>query len=403
MLRNRFGLHVSDSRRSAGPVARPGIGVAVALAALLLPAAPLSATRASSPAPHGATAVLPGITYENVTLFPVVTSSRIDTSGFLTLDQGLASGDVVVREMGNMILRRTPDGRPAPMSGGSDEVNRLVLVNRGKKPLLLIAGELVSGGKQDRIIAKDRIVAPGGEPLPLDVFCVEHGRWAGSVQFNASKVIVHPSVREQAVVVQSQVKVWESVREGTMASAGGVAGGVVGGVVGGRPEAPPPTISARVVGGVMETVAPTESYAKVYRESRIGRSVDAFADELDRRFRRALGTGKAGRLVGVVVAYGGEVAWSDVFASNELLEQYWSKLLRSYVTEALARPATTERAGLEAAKEFLEPLRGREQVESEPDVYRWRQTTEGTRVEIDLQALPAGLDLHTVTIRRTGA
>ena len=57
-------------------------------------------------------------------------------------------------------------------------MNQLVLVNRGKRPVLLLAGELVSGGKQDRIIAKDRIVAPGADPLPLDVFCVEHGRWS---------------------------------------------------------------------------------------------------------------------------------------------------------------------------------------------------------------------------------
>jgi len=34
-----------------------------------------------------------------------------------------------------------------------------VLVNHSKRPLLLLAGELVSGGKQDRVIAKDRIVA----------------------------------------------------------------------------------------------------------------------------------------------------------------------------------------------------------------------------------------------------
>ena len=57
----------------------------------------------------------------------------------------------------------------------------------------------VSGGKQDRIIGKDRIVPVGAEPLALDVFCVEHGRWTGaSAQFSNSKTIVHPSVREQA-------------------------------------------------------------------------------------------------------------------------------------------------------------------------------------------------------------
>jgi len=33
-------------------------------------------------------------------------------------------------------------------------VNRLVLVNNSKRPLLLLAGEIVTGGKQDRVIGK---------------------------------------------------------------------------------------------------------------------------------------------------------------------------------------------------------------------------------------------------------
>ncbi len=362
--------------------------VLLVMAAFVLLPAPLAAVRAGGrPAP----VVLGGVSYENLTLFPVLANGQADTSGFLTLDQALNSGDVVIREMGDAILRRNRDGRP--VGGGGDEVNRLVLINRGRKPVLLVAGELVSGGKQDRVIAKDRIVAPGGEPLPLDVFCVEHGRWtAGVSQFNASKVIVHPSVREQAVVVQKQAEVWASVRAGTTAAP----------AAGDRAMYAAPVISAEAISGVMATAAPTESYAKVYRESRVGRSVDAFAVEIERRFRQALGSGKEGRLVGVVVAYGGEIAWSDVFASNALLDQYWPKLLRSYVTEALARPGTHEHAELDAARAFIEPLRGREQVESEPGVYRWRQVTAGSHVEIALQALPSGLDLHTVNIRRTG-
>lgn len=340
--------------------------------------------------PGGSTlSVLDGVTYENITLFPIINGAGANTSGFMTLDEGLSNGDVVVSEMGSMTLRRSRDGRPMP--GGGDEVNRLVLVNRGRKPLLLLAGELVSGGKQDRVIGKDRIVAPGAPPLPLDVFCVEHGRWTGGAEFKGAKVIVHPSVREQATVVQSQTAVWASVREATTAPVGSVAESVAA-----------PVISRRTVDGVIAAGARSESYAKVYRESRLGQSADSFAMELERRFRKALGVKNDGRLVGVVVAYGGEVAWSDVFASNELLNRYWARLLRSYVTEALARPTTLERATVDEARDFIEPLRGREEVETEPSTYRWRQVTQGPRVEIELQALPAGPYLHTVNIRRTG-
>ena len=107
-------------------------------------------------------------------------------------------------------------------------------------------------------------------------------------------------------------------------------------------------------------------------------------------------------MVGVVVAYGAEVAWSDIFASPSLFERYKAKLLRSYVVEALARPQTKESASLDDAREFLRPLEGRESVESEPGVYRWRQVTQGHYAEIALEALrPASLTLHWLKIHRT--
>src|SRR3974390_1700487 len=123
--------------------------------------------------------LLEPITYENLTVFPVVSASGYDTHAFLTLEEGLASGEIIIREQGSeTIIRNRDQNRAVPPPNGGPSVNQLVLINRSKRPLILLAGELVSGGKQDRVIAKDRIVAPGSEPLPLNVFCVQHGRWS---------------------------------------------------------------------------------------------------------------------------------------------------------------------------------------------------------------------------------
>ena len=165
--------------------------------------------------PEGDLRILDPVTYENLTIFPVVSTRAQDTRDFLTLDEGLASGEVVINERGGAGLARTRDGRLIEQYSTGASVNQLVLINRSKRPLLLLAGELVSGGKQDRIIGKDRIVAPGAEPLPLDVFCVEHGRWSSGSQFSAAKTIVHPSVREKAAVDGEQTKVWGAVRSET--------------------------------------------------------------------------------------------------------------------------------------------------------------------------------------------
>jgi hypothetical protein len=345
------------------------------------------------PRPENGWRLLDPVTYENISIFPVVTTSTQDTTAFLTLDEGLSSGEVIVSEQGAAGLARTRDGRPVPVpqynTGAS--VNQLVLVNRSKRPLLLLAGELVSGGKQDRIIAKDRIVAPGADPLPLDVFCVEHGRWSSGSQFIASKTIVHPSVREQAALKQNQTEVWSAVTRGSTSETVTVQ----------APAAAPP-INARALADVVAQEAPTQSYAKIYEKSRVGGSVDEFVEQVQRRFAKATSGLKGEHVVGVIVAYGGEVAWSDIFASSDLFEHYWSKLLRSYAVEALARPTLREVASSDDAREFLRHLNGREVQESEPGVYRWRETTEGKLALIELDAIqPKLITLHRLLLRRT--
>ena len=355
----------------------------------LQPTTPPASPPAPQPKAEGDWRILDPVTYENISVFPVVTSYGQDTSAFLTLEEGLATGEVVVRERGSEEMVRGRDGRlvyiPQP-TGAS--VNQLVLLNRSKRPLLLLAGELVSGGKQDRVIGKDRIVPVGAPPLPLDVFCVEHGRWTGSSQFAAALTIVHPSVRERAAVDQKQTEVWDAVRSGSTAA---------------QPAAgPSPRISRSELQTAIASNAHTEAYEKIYQSSAVGVSIDDFVAEVQRRFASATSGLKGERVVGVVVAYGGEVAWSDIFASGDLFDHYWRKLLRSYAVEALARPTVRAVASRENASEFLRRLSGRETMETEPGVYRWSEITEGHLTEIELEALqPKQIKLHRLFLHRT--
>jgi len=345
---------------------------------------------APSPRPEGDWRLLDSVNYENISVFPVVSPYSPDTSSFLTLEEGLATGEVAVREQGSETMVRGRDGRPVyfPQSGTGASVNQLVLINRSRRPLLLLAGELVSGGKQDRVIGKDRIVPVGAPPLPLDVFCVEHGRWTGSGQFAAANTIVHPSVRESAAVDQAQTKVWESVRNGTNLKA--------------APAAPAARIARPNIQGAIAGNGRTEAYEKIYESRAVGVSIDDFVDEVQRRFAGATSGLKGERVVGVVVAYGGEVVWSDVFASGDLFDHYWRKLLRSYAVEALTRPTYRQAASRENASEFLRRLSGRETQETEPGVYRWREIKEGQLAQIELDALqPKPMTLHRLLLRRT--
>ncbi|HEV8180760.1 MAG TPA: DUF6569 family protein, partial [Candidatus Angelobacter sp.] len=157
--------------------------------------------------------ILAPITHGDLTIFPLVSAKVHDTSDFITLDEGIRSGEVVVTEVGNLhsTMRRRPPYQVRPYSDA--EVNRLVLVNNSKHPLILLAGEVVTGGKQDRVVGKDRIVPAESDPVDLSVFCVEHGRWTEtSAKFDThASVMLQPSVRGKAMAEKDQQKVWDGV------------------------------------------------------------------------------------------------------------------------------------------------------------------------------------------------
>ena len=381
----------------------PGLIILAALAAVILwtfnssPRVLAESELASGPASASGWRLAEPVTYETLTVFPVLSSQEAYTADFETLDAALASGEAIVAEQGDYMRRSRNGVETAPLISSGPQVNQLVLVNRGKKPLLLLAGEVVSGGKQDRIIGKDRIIPVDAKPLPLDVFCVEHSRWtSGGDTFAAAKTMVHPTVREQAAVDQDQSKVWAAVRGDTAAARAQSS-------MSSNLELTAPQISSQQLSHVMASAAPTEGYRNIYQSAAVGPSVENFALEVERRFNRATSGLKGEHVVGVIVAFGGEVAWSDIFASSQLFDAYWSKLLRSYAVEALTRPAAREKVSFEDARDFLRPASGHVREETEPGVYRWQERSQGRETEIQLEALEPKppRTLHWLKVLRT--
>jgi hypothetical protein len=345
--------------------------------------------------------VLAPIESGNLLLFPVVRAdekSAMETP-FITLDEGLKSGEVEVTEAGRARglvrgLVRRRGGSEAPNSYRSDEVNTLVLVNHSKQPLLLLAGEVVTGGKQDRIVAKDRIVPADGDPIDLSVFCIEPGRWTeSSAEFGASdksaahSFMVQPEVRERAMVERDQQQVWDSVH-GTMSKMEAAA-------------APP--VPASTSGGVpMPDMAPpmslgTTSYAKMMEDPAISQKVDEAAAPVMKAREEVLAKLRDEHAVGVVVAVRGEIVWADLFASTDLLARYWTKLVRSYAAESLTEGENHDAPGLADAQHFLDmPSDGTENSEGDVGVYRYRELKSGNAEIFVLESLlpGTGYDVH---------
>jgi len=300
-------------------------------------------TAVPSPVNQDALHVLPPITHGNLTIFPVVGGTDYDTSRFLTLDEGVHAGSVLVTEQGALsgLVRR---GQPVRQSGAS--VNNLVLVNNSDRPLLLLAGEIVTGGKQDRVIGADRVVPPKSDPIDLSVFCVEPGRWVGSTaQFGSMKSqMAQPSVRVPAMAAQNQQQVWDKVAAAREA------------------------MNSAVVGGNDLTyLRSTTSYAKAMAAPPVQQTIDNAAGNYESILQQLHKAGAKG----VVVAINGNLVWADLFASNDLLSRYWQKLARSYAAESLTAASAKGQADQKSAQAFLDRMSGnREVVETDPGVFR---------------------------------
>jgi hypothetical protein len=227
----------------------------------------------------------------NLIVWPVVPgpdATPVRGVNYRSLDLALESGTVEVLETG--------------------EVQQLTLVNHGDEPVLLLAGEVLDGGKQDRIVAHDTVVEPK-QSAPLASFCVEQSRWSseagdasGGARFKSGKALVAAPVREAAQVYGEQQAVWANVSN---------------------------------VNTLNACAPSTGTYMAVVEDEQVQAQVDA-------RARGLLGhLAQHANAVGFVAALDlgleNELVVAEVFGTSGLFQAYRDKLVRTYALDALTR------------------------------------------------------------------
>jgi ARG/rhodanese/phosphatase superfamily protein len=80
----------------------------------------------------------------------------------MTLEEALAMGRVKVSEIGS--------------------VNELTVENVGDDEVFVQAGDIVKGGRQDRVLSVDLLLPPHSGRVFIAAFCVEPGRWSARGQ-----------------------------------------------------------------------------------------------------------------------------------------------------------------------------------------------------------------------------
>ena len=108
-------------------------------------------------------------------------------------------------------LRRNKISIKETSSGGGPDVATLVVKSRSKENILLLSGEMVQGGKQDRAFGKTTIIPAGRHKSYVSVFCVEKGRWDDKPKSFRYAGTADARIRKQIDVTQRQNKVWKEI------------------------------------------------------------------------------------------------------------------------------------------------------------------------------------------------
>lgn len=184
--------------------------------------------------------------------------------------------------------------------GGGSRVNTLIVENTSSDYLFITAGEIVQGGKQNRVVNTDIIVAPGMK-THIPVYCIESGRWregtSGDVFSSSENLMSQSSLRKTVAGKSGQGKVWEQVAE---------------------------------INTEQGTENETNNYTEAIEYSKYRDTVKAYVTAL-------LPALEYQDAIGLVVAINGALEGLDVFFSPALFQKLKEKILMAYILEAVYR------------------------------------------------------------------
>lgn len=256
----------------------------------------------------------------------------------LTLQEALETGAVHILETG--------------------AVNELKIENTGDDDVFIQSGDIVKGGKQDRVLRMSFVLPPKSGEVPLAAFCVEHGRWSArgneSVATFSSAAEAMPS--RKAKLAMRAPRTTAAVNPERQQE---VRGEAYGGGVYARQREVWDSVSktqSRLSEELAATVASPRSATSLQlslENKRLKEARTAYTKAL-----QSLGEEK-GDIVGYVFAVNGRVSSADVYPSNALFRKMWAKQLNAGITEAIgaregktaAAPSTDDIAQFLAAAE----------------------------------------------------
>jgi hypothetical protein len=296
--------------------------VGISLLGGIVAAGAAAAWSVRSPAPSGPPAgqrITGPFTHANLSVFLIHGRGRAAGRPMVTLQEAIAQKKVVVHETG--------------------QVNELAVENVSSDADVYIqSGDIVKGGRQDRMIAQDFVVPARSGKMPIASFCVEQGRWSrrGSEQAHAfagsNDQVAGKGLKMAARKHADQGRVWQEV-------------------------AAAQDKLSKNLGAPVGAAESASSLQLTLENTRVKAGVDAYLRALE-------GRGVGRDVVGCVFAVNGRLSSAEVYASRELFARLWPKLLKAAAVEAIAEQGTAVAT-----------------PPGEADVRRWMAEADGARAD----------------------
>jgi hypothetical protein len=230
--------------------------------------------------------------HKNLSVYLIYGKDAMGHKNLLTLQEAMAKDLIIVYETG--------------------DVNQLEVENVSTTfEVFIQSGDIVKGGKQDRVLAVDIILPIKSGRIKISAYCVESGRWTqrkgeDKEKFSSSNErVVTRDLKLAANLSRSQGEVWKEVSK---------AQDKLSANVGAKVNSPTSQSSLQLALENKQVAATTDEYIK-----KLAAIIDGQPN-----------------VIGYAFVINGEINSADVYASNALFKKLWPKLLRATATEAVA-------------------------------------------------------------------
>ncbi len=222
--------------------------------------------------------------YKNLKIIPIRPKKGFGdrTPDIVSLSQAIARGLATVSERG---------------TASTENVHFLRINNHSDKSVYISSGEIIAGGRQDRITARDTILAPTGKDQYVPVMCVEEGRWSEKEKKFVYSNFANNHLRKVLDESKNQVLIWKEISNQL---------------------------------GQGDVKNKTLAYLSRRMDKKFAPPIDEYFQYFQNKFRHADSS-----IVGFVCVSGDKVIGCDIFSSTDLFYSQLEPLLKGYTDEAV--------------------------------------------------------------------